>query len=176
VSAEKLTRIIRTAVYDLVTDAMAGLVGAAVKITPISHAMPIWEQVWFPAYPGGDAPGGFDWRRAFLRFRRRAERFDAAIWGDGVLCGLAIGTPSRGRRHVSVHLLEGARYTTNPLKGRVLDIILQLADEYARALDAGYVRLMSPVAGMIPVYKDHGFNYTPRTTKCAAFCEREVQP
>lgn len=166
---------IRSAVYDLVAGAAEIDFGVAVKITPIAQAITTWEAVWVPAHPGGAAHGGFDWREAFSILRHKAERFDAAIWCNGLLCGLAIGKPSRGKRHVTVYLLEGARHTTNPLKGRVLAIILTLADEYAKALNAGHVRLMNPVPGMIQTYQALGYRYRPKTTKCPAHCEREVQ-
>jgi hypothetical protein len=165
---------IRAAVYELVADVMTEETGVPVMITPVIHGMAAWEAVWKPAHPGGALPGGFDWIRALKQFRSKVERFDAAIWSDGFLCGLAIGKPSRGRRHVSVHLMEGARHTPNPLKGRVLPIVLALADEYAKALGTKYVRLVSPVQGMIPIYQALGFKHVPRTTKCPAYCEREV--
>jgi hypothetical protein len=165
---------IRAAVYEVVAKNLAEELDMPIQITPIGRGMLKWETVWLPAHPGRGNHGGFDWREIVNRFNGKHERLDAAIWSAGLLCGLAIGKPSKGKRHVSIYFLEGARHSPNPLKGSVLTIALLLANEYAKALGARYVRLMSPVEGLIPTYQTLGFRYVPKTTKCPAYCECEV--
>lgn len=49
----------------------------------------------------------WDWFELKRKFRNIPARFELAISVNGELCGLAIGKPSRGRRHVSFYFLQG---------------------------------------------------------------------
>lgn len=64
----------------------------------------------------------FDLKR---KFRNVPARFELSIGVHGNVCGLAIGKPSRGRRHLSVYFLEGNPDKQHPLKGKFFLYLLK---------------------------------------------------
>jgi len=98
----------------------------------------------------------FDLKR---KFRNIPARFELSVIAQGKVCGLAIGKPSRGRRHLSVYFLEGHPDKLHPLKGQILPIILEAAALYAVALGCSYLRLIKPVDGLHARYQRHGFEF-----------------
>ncbi|WP_144426373.1 hypothetical protein [Methylobacterium sp. ARG-1] len=63
-------------------------------------------------------PVDWDWAALSARFQNNHPKcFNAAIWHDETLCGLAIGAVNRDR-FVAVDFLEGNPDPTHPLKGR----------------------------------------------------------
>lgn len=115
----------------------------------------------------------WDWKEWHRGFRNSPSRFEAALWGDNALCGLAIGRLSKGRSHLSVHLLEGSPDSRHPLKGRVRHCILELAEFYADIWDCRTVKLIEPVEQVIPLYVDMGY-VVARRGHTVISCDKEL--
>lgn len=115
----------------------------------------------------------WNWREWQREFRNSPSRFEAALWGDNALCGLAIGKLSKGRSHLSVHLLEGSPDRGHPLKGRVRHCILELAEFYADIWDCRTVKLIEPIEEVIPLYVDMGYVIARRGYTVIS-CDKEL--
>lgn len=98
----------------------------------------------------------WDWSTIRKKRVHVPARFELAVSVGATLCGLIIGKPSRGRKHLSISYLEGAPFD-HQLKRRLLDILLDGAMEYAFATRCTKVVLWDPVAKLIPVYERAGF-------------------
>lgn len=115
----------------------------------------------------------WNWIDLKRRFRNIPARFELSISVQGEVCGLAIGKPSRGRRHLSVYFIEGNPDPQHPLKGRVLPILLEAAFLYAQALGCSFVRLIQPVEQLHALYRRHGFDFG-KTKDGRIFCEQSL--
>lgn len=112
----------------------------------------------------------FDLKR---RFRNIPARFELSIEVHREVCGLAIGKPSRGRRHLSVYFLEGSSDKQHPLKRSVLPIILEASSLYADALGCSYLRLVQPVDGLHARYRRWGFEFG-KDSNGRIYCEQQL--
>lgn len=112
----------------------------------------------------------FDLKR---KFRNIPARFELSIGVHGEICGLAIGKPSRGRRHLSVYFLEGNPDKQHPLKGSVLPIVLEASSLYANALGCSYLRLIQPVDGLHARYRRWGFEFG-KDSNGRIYCEQQL--
>lgn len=141
-----------------------------------AHTLAVRERTWLMPHPSGS--GGWDWRILTDRVRADAAAFKAALWSQGVLCGLALGRPSnraaRGTRNrLSMHYLEGNPDSRHPLKGAVSMILLNAAQVYAGALGASSIRLVDPLPGALHVYLELGFE-VERTADGMVYCVKEI--
>lgn len=76
------------------------------------------------------------WPAIVADYRRVApERFEAAVWSGEILCGLAIGRPSKAATILAVHFIEGSPDLGHPLKGFAHLAALEAAHAYAVAPD-----------------------------------------
>lgn len=165
---------IRADVHQLVAEEFQPDPPVPISIRDIDDgALDYVDRVWSSCFPGPPAVGNFPWRQELKHFRKKVDYLGAAFWSGDILGGLAIGKPSEKRRHVSLYMVEGLRYAPNPLKGSILELAIDTAETYARALDAEYLRLVNPVAGMLPTYQGIGFApYAPKNA--APYCERRL--
>jgi hypothetical protein len=85
------------------------------------------------------------WRRG------RPERFEVAVWNNGVLCGLALGHPSKGPSHLGLHFIEGGN-PNHPLRGELALIVIAAMRSYAVILGKQELRLIDPLPEVIPFY------------------------
>lgn len=132
--------------------------GEGARLTLIDQrALAAWE-----AWPARtDGRGGWDWRKARDDVQSDAKHFEAALWADDVLCGLAVGKASSGRAALNVRLLEGNPSPSHPLRGLVAPFLLLAADRHARALGRRELRLIDPLPGALPTYLRLGFRLAP---------------
>lgn len=113
----------------------------------------------------------FDLKR---KFRSIPARFELAISVDGELCGLIIGKPSRGRRHLSAYYLEGNPSRIRPLKSILLEMLLEGMRLYGDALNCSYLRLIRPVEGLLETYRAAGFQVATGKN-IGLYCERALK-
>jgi hypothetical protein len=99
----------------------------------------------------------FPWKRILGQTRPYYRRFELALWVTGNLYGLAVGRASRGPDNVTVHYLERAP-TDNPFRGYFTQIVVDVADNYAKLIVRQRVKLKNPVAGVIPTYQAMNFS------------------
>ncbi|WP_429500596.1 hypothetical protein ACQUFY_26100 (plasmid) [Robbsia andropogonis] len=134
---------------------------AEIELTFINaDALTIVEEAWMDS---PSRPVDWDWRRVVEHFRRRARRqpFEAAIWADGILCGLAIGQRSRRGTRVYIEGVEGSPLP-HPLKKRLLVVSLLVAEAYARRIGAKEVWIREPDPTLIPFYEVLGYTESMR--------------
>ncbi|MGB5085628.1 MAG: hypothetical protein WBO09_13725, partial [Methylocystis silviterrae] len=79
--------------------------------------------------------------------------------GNGRVCGMAYGRPSRKLTNLTLHFAERWMNDSNPLKGFVAPIIADVANAYAVILGAEFLRIKDPVEGAIPTYLSLGFEH-----------------
>jgi hypothetical protein len=117
----------------------------------------------------------FKWDWALIQKKRShvPARFELAIRVKGELCGVIIGRPSRGRRHLSIGYLEGAP-NDHPLKKRMLDVLLDGAIEYGFATGCGNLVLWDPVEKLLPTYENAGFT-TEKGKSGRRFCVKIIE-
>jgi hypothetical protein len=132
--------------------AYASLTGVAIQFAPISDAaIRCWrDDATNPIYPWDDLKS---------QFRPYIKRFEVAIWGNGRVCGMAIGRPSREHTNLTIHFAERWMSDSNPIKGFVAPIVADVANAYAIALGAQFLRIKDPVEGAIPAYLSLGFEH-----------------
>lgn len=103
------------------------------------------------AWPWPDMAG--DWRR------NHPDRFEVAVWRNGVLCGLALGKPAPSRSHLSLHYMEGDPDPGHPLQGQVTAATFAAASSYAIALPAKELHLVEPFPALVPRYCGPPFHF-----------------
>ncbi len=116
----------------------------------------------------------WDWFDIKRKFRNIPARFELALTVNGEVCGLIIGKPSRGKRHVSAYYLEGNPSSSHPLKGRVLTILLDGLALYAELLGCTHIRLIDPVKGLLPLYQRAGL-FLIAEKNSYPYCEKSVK-
>ena len=113
----------------------------------------------FPALSGvknwqNRVVGHWDWQRITKRAKR--NRYDLAIWYGGRLCGLGFG-PGDGD-WIAINFLEGDPDKDHPLKGRIIDIAIQVLEAQAGAQGAAEMRLLQPFPELVERYKARGYD------------------
>lgn len=96
---------------------------------------------------------GWEWPAVVKR--RRANRFDLAIWANVTLCGLAYGPADTS--WVAIGFLQGNPDPAHPLRGRVIPIALAVLEAQVLAADAAEARLLQPFPELLPLYEARGY-------------------
>lgn len=138
------------------------------------------ESAWHLQWEGHRHPtgsGGWNWPEIVRSRWKRPSAFRLAIWSGPVLCGLAIGHPSRtsgtgDRKTISVNLIEGAPFA-HPLRRSIALLTTTYATAYGRLLGASRIRLIEPLPGTIHSYARMGFSTILKGNQ-ALYCEREI--
>lgn len=159
---------VRQVFYEFLHLRILHLTGYVVEVSAVEYSL--LEQVmdW------GNRRYLWDWFEIKRRFRNIPARFELAVSVNDELCGIMIGKPSRGRRHVSAYFLEGNSDPNHPLKGHVLPILLEGLALYGEALGCSYIRLIQPVDGLISRYKQSGFKFATDKTH-RIYCEKPLK-
>ncbi len=99
------------------------------------------------------------------------SRFDFAAWSGDTLFGLAIGRT--GSVYCSIEYLEGSPVVGHPLKGQVIPAALTALLGYTTVLGRSEMRLMEPLAPLVPVYEARGLLLVePRGER--PYCVRKI--
>lgn len=158
---------VREAFYHSISLHILEMAGIQIDALPIGYSA--LDQIF--EWEGRKYP--WNWFELKRKFRSIPARFELAIGVQGNLCGLAIGKPSRGRRHLAVYFLEGNPDEQHPLKRQVLPILLEAASLYATALDCEFVRLINPVQGLHSRYERHGYVFG-KEVGGRVYCEQRL--
>lgn len=118
------------------------------RLTPIDLAALNAAKPWRAAQAVG-------WEWPAVIKRRRANRFDLAIWHGEILCGLAYGPADAA--WVAIGFLQGSPDPTHPLRGRVIPIVLAVLEAQMLAAGADEARLLSPFPELVPLYEARGY-------------------
>lgn len=138
------------------------------------RALDAWEAQWVPAASPGQPWSTWNWKTEAKNWYKCIDRFEVAIWSEGCLCGLAIGKPSDRRNNLSVYLMQGCPIEDHPLKGKILGIVLDVAEAYGTALSCRELRLVQPLRGMLPYYRKLDFRLVRCGKNALPYCVREL--
>lgn len=132
---------------------------AGTRITPISaEAIQASLETWSSRqhWTGG---GGWPWEQIVAPFLKKPRAFHAALWEDQELCGLAVGSVSRGKRRMTLRLMQSSPVPTHALRGRVTLLMFEAATAYGQALGCRDLLLRNPLPGALPIYLRFGFEF-----------------
>lgn len=118
------------------------------RLTPIDLAALNAAKPWRAAQAVG-------WEWPAVIKRRRANRFDLAIWHGEILCGLAYGPADAA--WVAIGFLQSNPDPAHPLRGRVIPIALAVLEAQMQAANAAEARLLSPFPELVPRYEARGY-------------------
>lgn len=118
-------------------------------------ALQVWSTSWAGLHPSGY--GAFPWGRIAARYCRHPRNFQVALWGDGMLCGLAVGAVQRDHSRLSLDYLARKQNDPNPLAGQVIGIVTVAALYYCAALQIPLLEIANPAPGLEARYREAGF-------------------
>lgn len=151
---------IRDAVYEIASERISEKIITVPEFAPIHDVEMQLGPIDFSALRSWQRNSGtpdFPWDALKHGFKNHLDRFEAAVWGNGRVCGLAIGIPSKGSQNVTIHFVERWMDDKNPLAGFIIPIVTDIADAHALALGKEWVKAKDPALGAIPAYERVGF-------------------
>ncbi|WP_086932698.1 hypothetical protein [Agarilytica rhodophyticola] len=96
---------------------------------------------------------------------RHPKRFEMATWYGSKLASLCLGRPSYMGGHLRLDFAE-ANPSENPLKGRIIPIILSAGELYASIIGASEIRLIDPIdSKLVNYYSSFGYRYVSHNVK-----------
>ncbi len=119
------------------------------------HAIQAWSRTWAGLHPSGY--GAFPWGRIAADYGRQPRNFQAALWAEDILCGLAVGTVQRDHSRLSLDYLARKQNEPNPLAGEVTGIVTSAALYYCAALEIPLLEISNPAPGLVRRYRAAGF-------------------
>lgn len=137
----------------------AGVLGGTkLCLTPINDtAIAHWEAQWMGKPRRHRHGGDWDWRKIVKKAIKRYKKFELAIWGDGVLCGLTLGLVTRGRKNVRLNYLQGCP-VKHPLEKQIAAIAVSVAIAVAQRIGAEHIAMCNPVNEQVEEhYRKLGF-------------------
>lgn len=143
---------------------------APVRFATITAAtLDAWREQW-ARHPA--RPVAWPWDAMVADYRHsHPSRFDLAVWSGDALSGLSIGR--KGSAYCSIEYLEGSPVVGHSLKGQVIPAALTALLGYATVLGRAEMRLVEPLAPLVPVYEARGFLLVePRGER--SYCVRKV--
>ena len=138
-----------------------------------SRVFVAWKVQWQPLHTGRLDLGEWDWPQLAQSCVAKPEAFHLAIWSQTILCGLAVGRPSRAKSSLTVEFIEGSPEPSHPLKGSILALTIVAADAYARAIGCLMLRISEPAPGLLPIYAEFGFRLV-KAGPTVRYCERRI--
>lgn len=137
--------------------------------TITATALDTWRRHWTGHLSRLSA---WPWDAMLTDYRRHhPSRFELAVWSGDALCGLALGRT--GTAYCSIEYLEGSPVAGHPLKGQVIPAALTALRAYAAVLGKREMRLLEPLAPLVPAYEARGFSLVePRGER--PYCVRKT--
>jgi hypothetical protein len=119
---------------------------------------------------------GWPWHTLAAGWRRNhPNRFEVAIWQNGLLCGLALGRPAPAAPHMSLYYVEADPDPANPLRRRVTRVAVATLLQYAVLLGKTELRLTDPLPPLVPFYCSSTFGFELVTpAKGVPYCLRSL--
>lgn len=143
---------LRQLFYSMLQVRLLALTGLSVRATELLPSLIYETENW------QNRRVEWDWSELRSEFGGYPARFELALCVGEVLCTLAVGRPSKGKRYMKLYYLEGNPDLEHPLKGSVLTSILEGFELYAAMLNCSVARLISPLDGVIPLYEAAGYS------------------
>jgi hypothetical protein len=150
-----------------------GITLASMNMEAVEYARTEWAR-----YYGDDTHHGlpYSWERLFYRFMARPANFNLAVWqtlGDEkILQGLALGSPSRGKTHLTINWVERS-FAPSYFRGGILLPVLACAEEYAKLL--GCERVLVKDAVDPRHFEKYGYAPSGEAPKGGAYLAKELK-
>jgi len=108
----------------------------------------------------------WDWAFGYRSYcTRYPKRFELATWYGNQLSSLSLGRPSYRGNHLRLDFIE-ALPENNPLKGRVVPIVISVAELYGTIIGASQLRIIDPIdPKLVGYYSSFGYRYIKKGTK-----------
>jgi hypothetical protein len=118
----------------------------------------------------------WNWPEMMARWRRNhTNRFEVAVWQGDFLCGVALGRPSSTAAHASLHYIETNPDPANPLRRRMMIVVLAALRRYATVLGKTELRLVDPLPALVPFYCSPVLGFQLVTSgKETPYCSRSI--
>ncbi|KHD04788.1 hypothetical protein PN36_34835 [Candidatus Thiomargarita nelsonii] len=161
--AKKQYNELRNKVYQKVEKELTDRFQKPVQLSHIDiNALKAWQKEWCPRLAERkrftEEELFWNWVNTIREMSNVPSRFELAIWSDNILCGLAIGKPSKGPAHNAIYRLQGSPIK-HPLEGKIITIAIKTGTEYARALGKKHLVLVEPLEHLVKIYQRHGFTF-----------------
>ena len=150
---------LRRAAYARALDRCVSLGAATAKtrITSIDeNARAAYSATWRGMTHWSGA-GGWPWDLMMKRVLQKPRSFHVAVWEGTELCGLALGSVSKGRRQITLRFMESSPHPERPLRGAIAIIVFEAAAALAEVLGADRILLRNPLPVLLPFYARFGF-------------------
>ncbi|MDR8492967.1 hypothetical protein OSC18_26140 [Serratia nevei] len=133
------------------------LAGVELKLSPIDKsALSAWSVEWMEKSVK-QKHGEWHWDKMVAKRIKRCKKFDLAIWGDGILCGLSLGLVTRGRKTVRMNYLQACPIK-HPLEKQIAAIAVAVAIAVGQRVGAEHVAIFNPVNAKVENhYRKLGF-------------------
>jgi hypothetical protein len=99
---------------------------------------------------------------------------DLAIWYGDRLCGLGFGPGIE--EWVAIKFLERDPDKAHPLKGRIIDIAIQVLEVQAGSQGAAEMRLLDPFPELVERYKARGYDCLAEQPGVDYLAKKRVNP
>ncbi|HHL1850178.1 TPA: hypothetical protein ACQ283_005380, partial [Klebsiella pneumoniae] len=159
---EKYLAIYKESFDEVITylEKAGALEPGALRLTTIDdNAIRAWKSQW-KGRSRKHAHGAWDWQNLASKRARSCKRFDVAVWGEDVLCGLSVGKLTRGKKTVRMDYLEACP-TAHPLEKRITMIVVAVALSVAKKVGAQHVAIFNPIKDkeekVLKHYQSYGF-------------------
>lgn len=116
----------------------------SLKLSTIDHmAIQAWKTEW-KGRSLRHGHGEWDWQKLVSKRAKTCKRFDIAVWGEGILCGLSVGKISRGKKTIRMDYLQACP-VSHPLEKRIAMIVVAVALSVGKKVGAQHVAIFNPV-------------------------------
>lgn len=120
------------------------LAGIELRLSPIDKtALSAWSSEWM-GKSAKQKHGEWQWDRMVAKRIKQCKKFDLAIWGDGILCGLSLGLVTRGKKTVRMNYLQACP-VKHPLEKQIAAIAVAVAIAVGQRVGADHVAIFNPV-------------------------------
>lgn len=130
-----------------------------IKLKEISFRDAQEADSWKNEWKSEKRVASWEWSKLYMDYHSSSgiKRFDLALYMNGKLQALCYGAPSKGKYILKLHALERAP-NDNPIRGKVLSMVLFTADAYARLIGAEELWLCNPVSpAHVKLYAKAGY-------------------
>ncbi|WGL97817.1 hypothetical protein QE177_11510 [Arsenophonus sp. aPb] len=123
-------------------DEIGVLSDVKLRLSPIDEiALSSWSSDWM-GKSSKHKHGKWDWKKIVTKRLKRCKKFDLAIWGNGILCGLSLGMVSKGKKTIRMDFLQACP-VKHPLEKQIAEIAVAIAA--GQRVGAEHVAIFNPI-------------------------------
>ncbi len=105
----------------------------------------------------------WDWKNKYSVYQMRyPKRFEIALWEHNTLVAISLGRPTYNATGLRLDIVEAMPRDLGE-RSNVFDTIILAYEIYARMVNAGHIRIMSPVNDTVKnLYEKYGYSYVAK--------------